>query len=395
MRSFVSVLTTYTDLRQLFSPPLPVLAVLLAGVTLLSYQQVRIAPDPTLLLGLLPFAIPALLAASALLLVYSVWRRSWWALVPLVTLGLGYPFLKATFRLGLLPVPAAQAPPFTVLSYNVGTFNVGPAYRARFDSTRTTAMLRWLASHPADVICLQEFYDDDYSQTRNAISQLIRSGRSYFYITPLRRFHPDHGAYGMAIFSRYPIVRTGEVLVSERSPLNKVMYADIQMGTHAVRVYNMHLESLALPAWDAAQRASWREKWAFGKDLVQRLRLANGLRSDQIRRLTAHVKNSPLPTLLCGDLNDTPYSFAYHSLRNQLQNGFERAGRGFGFSYNGWLWFLRIDQHFFDDRLRVHQFRTHREADFTEHFPISGSYSLAEPVWMKNADEPKIGSLWP
>ncbi len=363
-------------MRRLFSLHLPVLTFLTAGITLLAYDRVCTLPDPAHPLELLPFAIPLLLILNGLLLGYLVGRRSWWASLPLVVLSLGYPFLRATFRPQLPFWSDRTDHQFTVLSYNVGTFNMGPSYRARFDSIRTSDMLRWLASQSADVICLQEFYDDDYSLTRNAIRQLIQSGRSYYYITPLRRFNPNHGAYGMAIFSRYPIVGTGEVVVSERSLLNKVMYADIRMDTATVRVYNMHLESLALSPPGTGPRTSWREGWAYAQNLGQRLRIANALRQDQIRQLIAHVKNSSLPTVLCGDLNDTPYSFAYQALRRELRNGFEHAGRGFGFSYNGWLWFLRIDQHFFNERLRIHQFRTHREANFTEHFPVSGAYSV-------------------
>jgi endonuclease/exonuclease/phosphatase family metal-dependent hydrolase len=40
------------------------------------------------------------------------------------------------------------------------------------------------------------------------------------------------------------------------------------------------------------------------------------------------------------------------------------------------LFFLRIDNQFYDQDLQVHNFKTHREADFSDHFPISATYSL-------------------
>jgi len=35
----------------------------------------------------------------------------------------------------------------------------------------------------------------------------------------------------------------------------------------------------------------------------------------------AHVSNSPYPVIVCGDFNDIPQSYAYHSIRQSLKHG--------------------------------------------------------------------------
>jgi endonuclease/exonuclease/phosphatase family metal-dependent hydrolase len=63
-------------------------------------------------------------------------------------------------------------------------------------------------------------------------------------------------------------------------------------------------------------------------------------------------------------------------MKSLLNNAFEEAGNGFGFTYNGKLFFLRIDNQFVDEGLTVTDFRTHRNIPFSDHFPISATYSL-------------------
>ncbi|HEX8532431.1 MAG TPA: endonuclease/exonuclease/phosphatase family protein, partial [Cytophagales bacterium] len=89
------------------------------------------------------------------------------------------------------------------------------------------------------------------------------------------------------------------------------------------------------------------------------------------------VRESPHKVILCGDFNDIPYSYTYQRMRRQLRNAFEDAGSGFGFTLNDdKLFFLRIDNQFYDKALNVHDFQTHRDVTYSDHFPISATYSF-------------------
>jgi endonuclease/exonuclease/phosphatase family metal-dependent hydrolase len=89
-----------------------------------------------------------------------------------------------------------------------------------------------------------------------------------------------------------------------------------------------------------------------------------------------HLSESNNPVILCGDLNDIPYSYAYHEINSDLNNSFVQAGRGFGFTFNGKMFFLRIDHQFFNKDFKINSFTTHREMKLSDHFPVTGKYSL-------------------
>ena len=111
------------------------------------------------------------------------------------------------------------------------------------------------------------------------------------------------------------------------------------------------------------------------KDTGYRLRNGFISRAQQVKGLVESIKSCKYKMILCGDLNEIPYSYAYFSLRNLLHNAFEKAGNGFGFTYNGKLFFLRIDNQFFSEDLQSHSFMTHRNIDYSDHFPLTATYS--------------------
>ena len=101
-------------------------------------------------------------------------------------------------------------------------------------------------------------------------------------------------------------------------------------------------------------------------------------RAEQLKEVEIYIQNSPYPVILCGDLNDLPYSYTYTRLNKFLNNAFEKAGNGFGFTHNGKLNFLRIDNQFFDSRFQIHSFETIHSIKFSDHYPIKAVYSLSK-----------------
>jgi len=63
-----------------------------------------------------------------------------------------------------------------------------------------------------------------------------------------------------------------------------------------------------------------------------------------------------------------------------MRNAFEDAGKGFGFTYNKVLFFLRIDNIFYDPSLNIEHFKTHREVDYSDHYPVSATFSWQKPL---------------
>jgi endonuclease/exonuclease/phosphatase family metal-dependent hydrolase len=74
--------------------------------------------------------------------------------------------------------------------------------------------------------------------------------------------------------------------------------------------------------------------------------------------------------IVCGDFNDTPASFCYHTISSDLQDAFLTAGWGTGPTYAGFLLPYRIDYILCDKRFWVGHYQTICEK-YSDHYPIS------------------------
>ena len=283
----------------------------------------------------------------------------------LVILVIGSAFIKVSYAVHA----TSEKGKLSVLSYNVRVFNNYTHLRneAYISSKK---MIGWSVASEADVKCFQEFYNQDRSDIFNVHNQLINSEWPHFERVIVFTDRAK-GEFGTAIYSRYPIVNSGQIEDENGNFLNTI-FADITMGQDTIRIYNTHLESMAIDEENVVNTDKLVENYI---DTGYRLRNGFMNRAVQIDALKSSIKSCPYKTILCGDLNEIPYSYTYFSLRSILNNAFEKAGNGFGFTYNGKLFFLRIDNQFFSRDMKAHNFFTFRNVNFSDHFPIMASYS--------------------
>jgi endonuclease/exonuclease/phosphatase family metal-dependent hydrolase len=272
-----------------------------------------------------------------------------------------------------------------LLSSNVRIFNVYAQLREP-DNASSKDFIQWLAQSPADVLCLQEYYneprgsrdDKDLFRTDDYLGR--GSGRHAFISSSLTN---GAGAeFGLAIFSRFPIVRRGTIPFGHLSQ-NHAMWADLARPAAPGRAADtIRVSTCTCKAWpwlkpDIAtateSRAGLRQK---APNLLRRFRNGAVARGAQVDTIVARARRSPYPVLLAGDFNDLPYSYAYDQLADHLQNAWATVGVGVGATYNGRLPGLRIDQQFAGPQWRVRGCRVHREITWSDHFPVEGLYEL-------------------
>lgn len=294
------------------------------------------------------------------------WKKRLW-LFHLLLLLPSYPFLAATFSISLR---SNSDNALKVLSQNAEVFNLYK-YDQKVDTVLSERSINWLVDYEADVKCVQEYYCHSGSTVFNVPNQMNTRGYSH-YVEKIILRNTHGGKFGLAIFSKYPIVNSGEIR-DERGNYQKAHYADIQLPDNSVvRIYNVHLQSMAIDEDSIFESQSIRESYNYTS-----MKLKDGFsrRAQQVDHLIKSVSNCPYPVILCGDLNEVPYSYVYFRLKKSLQSSFEAAGNGFGYSYNGRLFFLRIDHQFYSDKLQALDFKTLRSVKFSDHFPIVGSYT--------------------
>ena len=326
--------------------------------------------------GFLAFSLPAALVLNFLFLLYWLLRGSWYLVLPLAVVVLGWNYYGRLLNMQLVTqeVPT-EAKTLHVLSFNVHMFR---AYKDDKDRDASEEMIEWIATHPADVYCLQEFYNDRESTVYNAISKIGTRYDKYRYTSGVPR-NRNQGEFGVAIFSRYPIVNQGEILFGQASA-NRVAWVDVDVKGDTVRVYASHLQSMSIKQEDIENTytafGNQAEMEREGRNLARRLRKGFIARGQQVEVLREHYTSSPYPVIVAGDFNDIPFSYTYQVLTGELINSFEVAGFGIGATYNGPLPFLRIDNQFYSDGLRVYGFETHHEMGLSDHYPISARYVL-------------------
>ncbi len=346
--------------------------IITAILTLLLYCIPDIAPQDFPIGSFLIFLIPVFIFLNIVfVLIWVVKRPVLFTIISLSTILAGYKFIDRSLANGNQYTTKDS---FKVLNCNVRIFNVYD--HLRDDNYKSSkAMLKWVNTFDTDIACLQEFY---HSETEPVFftKQALKRHYSYFYFEPFLIVRRQH--FGMAICSKHPILNKGEIKFRENSN-NQIIFADIQLKNEIVRIYNIHLQSMSIDENDIVNSTfddASRNKW-----ITILLRYKNGSiqRGRQVDELVKHIKKCPYKVIVCGDLNEPPYGYAYETLSDQLDNAFQKAGNGIGATYNGKLPLLRIDNQFFSKGLKATNFTLHKEMTYSDHFPISASYVFEKP----------------
>jgi endonuclease/exonuclease/phosphatase family metal-dependent hydrolase len=341
--------------------------IIIFSVSLASYLSIFIPPDVFWFAGFMTYLIPLVVLFNFFLFIRYLKNQRLLFLVPLGIVIAGWGFINDTFQ---YPFKRA-AGKIRVLSYNTRVFNIYDEGMVK--NSYPKKMADWIRGNNPDVICLQEFYTETGGSDLNTI-RLISPDKKYnFYNLPV--FTNKIGAqFGIAIFSKYPVIQTGEIGFGGKTQ-NQAIFADIVIDSDTLRIYNVHLQSMHI---DDNHMIGYPGDLQDGvKDLYGRLKFGFIQRSQQVRRVRDHISHCRYKIILCGDLNDLPYSYSYHQLKSVLKNSFSSVGRGFGFTYNGNLPFLRIDNQFYSPGIKANTFITYRKIRFSDHFPIMGTYTIA------------------
>ncbi len=296
--------------------------------------------------------VPLFLLLNLVVLLVLIYKRSVRALIPVLILALGYPFFRATFG-GSFAQPE-ETGHFSVMSYNVRGF-VSARKIKRGD------FFDYIEDLDADINCFQEFYN------RAAYVKKIRAKGDY-------RIVHNQKLSNLAIASKYPILKNGLLLPDSKG--NNIMFADLLLSKKdTLRVYNVHLQSMGITHTNPEYYEDLVSEY---DDAKAKFLEGASVRAEQLSVLLEHAEGCAYPILIVGDFNDVPYSYNYFKLRRNFVNAFEKAGSGLGFTYNGDLPFLRIDNQFFNDDLSIHSFTTMDSTDYSDHHAILGIYSISD-----------------
>ncbi len=310
----------------------------------------------------LNYSIPVILGLDIIILLLMFIFIREHVVYPVIALIIFIPFIPVTWHPGWRPQSGVYD--LSVMSLNAKLFRKHKTY-----SKFSFEMIKWAAGDTSVIKCFQEYSTNSRWKVLDVTRQIAEKGYEYYaFRAPTEEEHNP----GLAIFSKYKILERG-VVWQNRNSLNAGIYVDVEIKGRDIRVYNVHLASMYLQLYQ--YKSPHNYLWKV-KRLITQLKYGALRRSAQIDKLIDHARKSPYPYIICGDFNEIPYSYNYFKLKRYFGNAFESAGRGFGFSFNGILFFLRIDHQFYGEGITPVRYRVDRNMKISDHFPTRGWYKI-------------------
>ncbi len=337
---------------------------------LISYFASYVSPENFWFFALFGLAYPLLVILNLLFVTYwgiQLKKRAFYSLI--IILG-GWVQMTKYVQVSFDNSPEKSKKLIKVMSYNVKSFDL---YNWSNDKGTRNKIFELINDESPDIICFQEFFTRDTSKLFNNLDTLLqfqKAKNTHIEFTTTKRT-VNH--WGLAIFSTYPIISKGKIIFDPKNN-NICIFSDIKINNDTVRVYNVHLQSIHFnyvdyQFVDDIMNNKETEELEKSKNILRRLKKGFIKRSGQTELVAEHISNSPYPAIVCGDFNDPPASYTYHTIAKNLKDSFIESGNGFGRSYIGKFPSFRIDYILHSKQYKAYDFRTIRE-ELSDHFPV-------------------------
>lgn len=324
----------------------------------ISYLSVFINPSvftAPLFFGL--YFIP-LVFLNLLLLIISLIKRSSTAWIPFIALLPAILLAELFIRWGDIE-QGADGQELKICTYNVGLFVQGRDKMSSLDAI--TGIKEMVKKENPHILCFQEYLTKEISTLQEQFPQ-------YPYLT----YHLFTGRggvqFGNVTLSQYPIVESGKITFKRST--NLCIWSDIEVDDRVLRVYNTHLESHSISFTALLKRV--RENRKVSEEIYtlhDKVAVTFKRRSLQVDSLIKHIEATALPSIVCGDFNDTPISYTYRVLSRNRVDTFKESGKGFSSTYS-LLWpLLRIDYILTPKEIWSAKLTTNR-VNYSDHYPV-------------------------
>ena len=340
--------------QKYFSFSILILTILVMIFTIVGLYGGDVQPAGNTARAMLVYALPLLIIADVVLLIYWLIMRRWhWAIIPLIAILCSIPYSGTIYQFGSPAENAEAVPGLKIATYNVAMFGRETSGFIAQD------ILNEMKRQKVDVACFQE-YNDQCGDKLNSTSY-----KEYFP-------YMAQGESDMMIYSRYPI-RKSKNLNFEMTN-NSAMWAEINYHGKAIRVYNAHLETTGInstlhKAGKLINQGLDIEGNALLRAFYGNYTLGMIARSGQANILAMDMRECEAPIIVCGDFNDVPYSYVYNTMLGDKVDGFTECGSGFMYTFRGGNKKVRIDYIFHDKGMQAVSYYM-RDVNYSDHNPV-------------------------
>ncbi|TCI90782.1 endonuclease [Tenacibaculum sp. M341] len=314
---------------------------IVATILLLSYFLAFISPKTVPVFSVASLAIPLLIIINLMFLIYWVVKLKKQFIISGVVLLIGWLFFPAFLKFS--EKNTARNNDVKVMSYNVRMFNL---YKWIKEEDIDKKIVEFINTKSPDILAIQEYHS----------SKKKKINYPYSYFVPKSK----KNNFGLAIFSKFKIINKGSL--DFKHSANNAIYVDVLKNKDTVRIYNLHLQSLKINP----KKENFGEK--SSEKLIERLKTGFIKQASQVEAFLQHEKQWNGKKVICGDFNNTSFSWVYRQISKNKKDAFDEAGIGFGKSFN-YFFPMRIDFILTDKKTQINNFKTYSKK-YSDHFPI-------------------------
>lgn len=323
----------------------------------LSVALTYISPEHLPRLSLLTLAFPVFLIANIIFLLFWLLFKARLTWVPIAGM-----LLVGGHILDYTPLhlqnntnnPAADSTTLNIITYNANYPN--------FSEERTQTLLQYLKTTNADIVCIQEISRQFFNINRKWLDSTDYQVRQ------------DHS---IAILSKHPFL-SDAIHIDYPTRKNHSVACWINYHGDSLLVINNHLESNHLSDKDKEEYThtitdpNQQAIKSSTRILIDKLSKAANYRGAQTDSICTIIdRNKHHSIIVCGDLNDTPISYAYQQLAQRLTSAYQQAGTGPGFTYTRRSFPVRIDHLFFTNDWTCTSCRIDHTIYTSDHYPLA------------------------
>ena len=321
-----------------------IFAVLLVLALLIPYMEPKVFPE----ISVLSLAAPVLLFIHVLFIAFWIlfgFKKQFLLSAFCVLLSITFSYFPYKFSRTVTETSNS----FKVMSYNVRNFN---RYLWINDKNIPHKISQFILENDPDILSFQEYYS----------SKETELNFPYHYL----EFKGEKNKTGQAIFSKYKIINQGSL--NFKKSRNNAIFIDVLKGSDTFRIYNIHLESLGIRP-DSVYLSEQNSK-----RLLFRLSESFVKQQAQVEQFVQHKNQCKSDIIICGDFNNTAYSWAYDKIKGDFKDTFLEAGKGFGKTYTLKTYPLRIDFILVGEKFHIDEHENFR-VNFSDHEPILAKLS--------------------
>ena len=316
---------------------------------LLSYILPYLEPKKFPILSVLSLAVPFLIILNLLFMFYWLVQVNKKMILSLSVLFIGFIFLSPLYKF-TSSKPVNDAENISVMNYNVRLFNL---FEWIPNSNVKEKISDFINEKKPDILSMQDYRHDEGLHLEGYYKYEHLSGEKI--------------KNGQAIFSKYPIINSGSLEFPNTS--NNAIYIDIVKNQDTIRIYNLHLQSLRIDP------TTVKIDLETSENLFNRASRTFKLQQSQAELFKAHKAKCRYKMIICGDFNNTAYSYVYNEIKGDLKDAFSEVGNGFGRTYNIKFFPVRIDFILADQSFEINAFKTF-DVQLSDHYPIMAKMKL-------------------